>query len=176
MPGSAAWTATPASASVRALADAELAPVIVEIHEASRGTYGRPRSVGHLRRRRYCVNHKRVARLMCQAGLAGVSNRKRWRRGRDRLGSSAPDLLERDFSATEPNQRWVADITEFSTDEGRLYLVGVLDLCVRRVVGLGHGATPQRRAGRRRLGDGHRPPTTTSRGDPSRTPRTVIAT
>jgi putative transposase len=137
-----AWRDRPASA--REIADGELLEVIGEIHERSRGTYGRPRITGQLRRRGYCVNHKRVGRLMRQADLAGLSNRKRWRRGRDKVGAPAPDLLERDFSAQAPNQRWVADITEFATDEGRLYLAGVLDLYARRVVGWAMG--PRRNA------------------------------
>jgi transposase InsO family protein len=99
---------------------------------------------GQLHRRGYCVNHKRVGRLMRRAGLAGLSNRRRWRRGQDRPGAPAPDLLERDFSAELPNQRWVADLTEFDTDDGRLHLAGVLDLCARRVVGWAMG--PRRNA------------------------------
>ena len=137
-----AWRNRPASA--RETADGELVAVITEIHQRSHGTYGRPRITGQLHRRGYCVNHKRVDRLMRQAGLAGLSNRRRWRRGQDRPGAPAPDLLERDFSAEHPNQRWVADLTEFDTDDGRLYLAGVLDLCARRVVGWAMG--PRRNA------------------------------
>ena len=137
-----AWRNRPASA--RETADGELVAVITEIHQRSHGTYGRPRITGQLHRRGYCVNHKRVGRLMRQAGLAGLSNRRRWRRGQDRPGAPAPDLLERDFSAEHPNQRWVADLTEFDTDDGRLYLAGVLDLCARRVVGWAMG--PRRNA------------------------------
>ena len=51
------------------------------------------------------------------------------------MPAPAPDLLERDFTAIAPNQRWVADITEFDTGNGRLYLAAVLDLYARRIVG-----------------------------------------
>lgn len=51
-----------------------------------------------------------------------------------------PDLLQRDFRAAKPNQRWVADIAEFPTDEGTLYLAGVRDLCDRSLVGWAAGA------------------------------------
>lgn len=134
------WRSRPPATRPRVIADAELLAVIGEIHIASKGTYGRPRVCGQLRRRGRCVNHKRVARLMRQAGMHGLSNRRKWRRGQDRPGAPAPDLLERDFTATAPNQRWVADITEFATDEGRLYVAGVLDLYARRCVGwaMGH--------------------------------------
>jgi transposase InsO family protein len=129
-----AWRERPASP--RELADAELLEVIVEIHDRSRGTYGAPRVHGQLRRRGHCVNHKRVARLMRTYGIVGVSNRRRWRRGHGRaIEAPAPDLLRRDFTATAPDQRWVADITEFATGNGRLYLAGIMDLYSRRIVG-----------------------------------------
>ena len=62
---------------------------------------------------------------------------KKWRRGR--LDASAPDLLQRDFSAGRPNERWVADITEFMTGEGKLFLAGVKDLYGRGLVGWSMG-------------------------------------
>jgi putative transposase len=128
-----AWRQRPPSA--RAVADAALLEVIGDIHTRSRGTYGAPRVAGQLRHRGYCVNHKRVARLMAANGLVGVSNRRRWRRGASGRFAPAPDLIGRDFTATAPDQRWVADITEFTTSEGRLYLAGIMDLYSRRIVG-----------------------------------------
>ena len=129
-----AWASRPPSA--RATANAAVLAEICEIHQLSRGTYGRPRICGQLRRRGLRVNHKRVAALMRHAGIVGVSNRRRWRAsGPNRVPAPAPDLLERDFTATAPNQRWVADITEFDTGAGRLYLAAVLDLYARRIVG-----------------------------------------
>lgn len=129
-----AWKTRPPSS--RQVANDELLVEIRDIHETSRGTYGRPRVCGQLRRRGHQVNHKRVAALMREAGISGVSNRRKWRStGPNRVPAPAPDLLERDFSASRPNERWVADITEFNTGEGRLYLAAVLDLYARRVVG-----------------------------------------
>jgi putative transposase len=121
--------------SARDQANEALLSEIVEIHQASRGTYGRPRVCGQLRRRGQGVNHKRVGRLMARAGLVGVSNRRRWRRGRHRPDAPAPDLVQRQFTADAPNRRWLADICEFPTDEGPLYLAALLDLCPRRIVG-----------------------------------------
>lgn len=129
-----AWKTRPPSA--RQVANDELLVEIRDIHETSRGTYGRPRVCGQLRRRGHRVNHKRVAALMREAGISGVSNRRKWRStGPNRVPAPAPDLLERDFSASGPNERWVADITEFNTGDGRLYLAAVLDLYARRIVG-----------------------------------------
>lgn len=70
--------------------------------------------------------------------LVGVNPRRKWRRRRPEI-APAPDVLQRDFKAERPNQRWVADITEFATDEGTLYLAGVRDLCHRGLVGWATG-------------------------------------
>jgi transposase InsO family protein len=121
--------------SARALANEAVLVEIVDIHTRSRGTYGAPRIEGQLRRRGFCVNHKRVAALMARNGLAGVTNRRKRRRGDDAKVALAPDLIERDFTASGPDQRWVADITEFDCSDGRLYLAGIMDLYSRRIVG-----------------------------------------
>ena len=127
-----AWRGRPQSA--RAVADAELLGRIATVHAESRRTYGAPRVHGQLARRGVQVSCKRVARLMRTNGLVGVNPRRKWRRGRPDI-APAPDLLQRDFRAERQNQRWVADITEFATNEGKLYVAGVRDLCHRGLVG-----------------------------------------
>ena len=87
---------------------------IREIHQRSRRTYGAPRIHGQLCRLGTRVGRKRVARLMAQEDLVGVHTRKKWRRGPLDV-APAGDLLKRNFSHSRPNERWVADITEFST-------------------------------------------------------------
>jgi transposase InsO family protein len=109
------------------LADVDLAAEIVEIHEASRRTYGAPRVAGQLHNRGRHHSRKRVARIMAECGLVGVHGRKKWRRGK-RDTAPAGDLLQRDFTAERSNQRWVADITEFRCRDGKLYLAGIKDL------------------------------------------------
>lgn len=132
-----AWRQRPASP--RALADAELLESIRRVHTDSRGTYGSPRVHGVLCRRGQRVGRKRVARLMRHDGLVGAHHpNKRGRRGRPDV-APAPDRLERHFRADRPNQRWVADITEFVTGEGKLHLAGVRDLCHRGLVGWATG-------------------------------------
>ena len=86
------------------------------------------------------VGRKPIARLMRRGRPVGSQPRRKWRRGGPHL-APAPDLLERDFRAAKPNERWVADIGEFPTDEGTLYLAGVLDLCDRSLVGWSTGLT-----------------------------------
>ena len=134
-----AWLKRPPSP--RALADRALVVEIEQIHRDSRCTYGAPRVHGQLARRGIRVGCKRVARLMRRERLVGVNPRRKWRRGRPDI-APAPDLLQRNFTAARPNQRWVADITEFPTDEGTLYLAGVRDLCHRGLVGWATGAHP----------------------------------
>jgi transposase InsO family protein len=134
-----AWRKRPLSA--RELADRELLVLIERIHVESRCTYGAPRVQGQLARHGHRVGRKRVARLMRGHRLVGVHARRKWRRGRPDIAPAA-DLLNRDFTASKPNQRWVADITEFPTDERTLYLAGVRDLCDRSLVGWVVGAHP----------------------------------
>jgi len=129
-----AWAVRPASA--RATGDAALMAQIRVIHTRSRGTYGERRVHAELAALGVHVGRKRVARLMRAVGLAGVSRRKGTRPTiRDRDARPAPDLVDRDFTATGPDRLWVADITYIPTWAGFLYLAVVLDAWSRRVVG-----------------------------------------
>jgi putative transposase len=123
--------------SDRALYDAFLLDKIKTIHGASGGTYGSPRVHAELRLEYGIrVGEKRVERLMRAAGLQGIPvPRKACTTVRVAGVRCAPDLVERDFQATEPNRLWCADITYLSTWEGRLYLASVLDCFSRTIVG-----------------------------------------
>jgi putative transposase len=121
--------------SERAKADAELLRRILAIHEESRGTYGVPRVHAVLTADGVSVGKKRVARLMKAAGLEGISRRKKYKSTRNKDAAPSPDLVEREFRATAPNQLWVADITYVPTWAGFLYLAVVLDVFSRRIVG-----------------------------------------
>jgi putative transposase len=122
--------------SKRALANAKLLEKIREIHEWSDGTYGSPRIHEELKDRGIEVSLNRVARLMREAGLEGVSRRRGTKTTRrDRAARPAPDLVERNFTATGPDQLWVADITYVPTWAGFLFLAVVVDAWSRKVVG-----------------------------------------
>jgi len=128
-----AWRVRPASA--RARANDALEVEIRAIHAESKQRYGSRKVHAKLRRQRQ-VNHKRVARLMRKNGLKS----KRVKRHKFTTNSKhglpvAPNLLNREFTADEPNTKWVSDITFVPTREGWLYLAVVLDLFARRVVG-----------------------------------------
>jgi putative transposase len=123
--------------SERAASDLVLAAKIAAIHAESDGTYGTPRVHAELRAHGILVSRRRVARLMAEQGLEGVSRRKRRRStttASDR--PAAPDLVERRFhAATGPDQVWFADITYVPTWEGWLYVALVVDAWSRRIVG-----------------------------------------
>ncbi len=81
-------------------------------------------------------SRKRVARLMCEAGLCAKGKRRRVvTTRRDASHPVAPNLLQREFTATEPNQKWVTDMTYILTAQGWLYLAVILDVYSRAVVG-----------------------------------------
>jgi len=128
------------SRSARAQADERLLSQIQDIHQRSRGTYGVPRVHAELRARGIRCARKRVARLMGRAGLEGV-HRRRYRSTtrQDPSATTAPDLVKRNFTASGPDQLWVADMTYVTTGEGWLYLATVLDAWSRRVVGWAMG-------------------------------------
>jgi putative transposase len=121
--------------SRRAETDAVLIAAIRAAHTASRGTYGAPRVHAELAAKGIRVGCKRVARLMTQAGLAGVCRRRFVVTTVKSDSRQAPDLVERNFSAAGPDRLWVADITYVPTWAGFLYLAVVLDAFSRRIVG-----------------------------------------
>ncbi len=128
------WRSRPPSA--RAEANRCLMEDIQRVFIAHKGRSGAPRITVQLRTEGQCVAKKRVARLMQSDGLRAKAARKyKATTNSNHNLPVAPNLLEQDFTATAPNQKWVSDITYIATDEGWLYLAVVLDLYARRVVG-----------------------------------------
>jgi putative transposase len=125
------------SASERKQANEKLLMAIRREHEASRQTYGSPRIHAALQRQGFEAGRNRVARLMRESGLVGRSSQRKRPRTTQRAEGAlaAPNLLAQDFSASRPNQVWLADITYIETLEGWLYLAAVLDLYARPIVG-----------------------------------------
>jgi len=121
----------------RELEDVWITEKIKEIHRDNRGVYGAPRIHAELRMvHGISVGKKRAARLMRQAEISGLVKK---RRGNTTIRVPgvrvADDLLVRDFTATEPNTKWVADITYLKSWQGWFYLAAVQDLYSRRIVG-----------------------------------------
>ena len=122
--------------SARERRDGQLRERITAIWRANREVYGRPRIHAELQAENERVGHKRVARLMKQAGIEGASRRRGPRTTtRGAATRPAPDLVERNFTAAGADQLWVADITYVPTWAGFLYVAVVLDAWSRRVVG-----------------------------------------
>jgi len=123
--------------SARKTADEQLKVRIGEIHAASFGIYGAPRVHAELADTYGIhVGRKRVARLMRELGIQGVSRRgKRKAKKSASEMPAAPDLVKRDFTAERPDELWVADITYIPTWEGWLFLAAVVDVCTKRCCG-----------------------------------------
>ncbi len=127
------WESRGPSASAKRRS--QLGVKVQAIHKKSRGTYGSPRVHRELRNQGEVVSEKSVAKAMRTEGIAG-KRRRRFKVTTDSKNTKriAPNLLERDFSATAPNQVWVTDVTAIATHDGWTFLAAILDLFSRRVV------------------------------------------
>ena len=135
-----AWSKRPPSRHARS--DAQLAEQVKTVFQANRRVYGSPRVHAELQDQGIKCARKRVARLMREQELFAQRPRHRTITTKSEPGAQvAPNLLQRDFSAEQPNTRWVADTTYIWTAEGWLYLAVVLDLFSRMVVGWSMAAT-----------------------------------
>jgi putative transposase len=133
-----AWRRREAAPGPRRQADQLYCGAIMRIYTRTRETYGAPRLTGRLRiEDGIRIGQKRTARLMRELGIKGVSYGKRHPRTTisDAKAAPAPDRLERDFSASGPDQKWCADITYVETREGYLFLAVVTDVYSRKIVG-----------------------------------------
>ena len=95
---------------------------IVAIYHENKGRYGYRRITAELHNRNIPLNHKTVQRLRKELGLVCRVRMKKYRSYRGEVGKIAPNLLNRDFHAEKPNQKWVTDVTEFSLFGEKLYL------------------------------------------------------
>jgi putative transposase len=140
------WRSRPLSQHARS--DAELAHQIQAAYQANRGRYGSPRLHVEMQEQGIRCSRKRLARLMQELGLSARRAHHRTRTTRsDPSARVAPNLLNRDFTASRPNEKWTGDITAIWTYEGWLYFAVVLDLFSRRVVGWAMAARKARDPG-----------------------------
>ncbi|SVH89695.1 IS150 ORF2 [Shigella flexneri] len=107
---------------------------IGEIYHENRGRYGYRRVTLSLHREGKQINHKAVQRLMGTLSLKAAIKVKRYRSYRGEVGQTAPNVLQRDFKATRPNEKWVTDVTEFAVNGRKLYLSPVIDLFNNEVI------------------------------------------
>jgi transposase InsO family protein len=116
------------------LAIGDLKAKIREIFNRHKGRYGYRRVTAELRQQGLVVNHKTVQKLMVEMQLKSLVRPKRYKAYDGAASETAPDRLERDFTADEPNQKWVTDVTEFKVNNQKLYLSPVMDLYNREIV------------------------------------------
>ena len=129
-----AWKKRPESQHSRE--DGDLTQAIEQAYLASRACYGSPRIYAELRSQGHSCSRKRVARLMRARGLCARIKHSRPRTTQQEpTHQKAANVLNQQFEATAPNQKWVTDVTAIWTQEGWLYLAGVLDLFSRSLVG-----------------------------------------
>lgn len=123
--------------SKRQLKRDELIAAICQAHEDSRKVYGSPRIHQVLKQSGRTVSRNTVAKLMKQQGIKAKTHKRFRVRSTDSNHDHpiAPNLLNRNFTVEKLNQVWLTDITYIPTDEGFLYLAGVMDLCSRRIIG-----------------------------------------
>ncbi len=107
---------------------------ITGIYHENKGRYGYRRITADLRNRGFGLNHKTVQRLMKKLGLVCRVRMKKYHSYKGEVGKIVPNLLERNFEAKKPNQKWVTDVTEFHLFGQKLYLSPILDLCSRDIV------------------------------------------
>lgn len=124
------------SPSAQAVANDALLDDIVDLHEDSDGVWGAPTITNELNMKGIQCSVNRVARLMKAHGVQGIPQKRQWKKkDSTQRPSDVVNHLERDFSATEPHQKWVTDITYIRTSEGFLYLCVVKDLFQGDIVG-----------------------------------------
>lgn len=114
--------------------DKALLAQIAQLYHEHKGRYGYRRITTSLRLSGVSINHKRVQRLMGELGLKSKVRPKRYTSYKGDVGQIAPDLIQREFTADKPNQKWVTDVTEFKVGEQKVYLSPVIDLFNQEVV------------------------------------------
>lgn len=122
--------------------DAALKVRITAIYHEHKGLYGYRRITDVLHNEDERVNHKKVQRIMQELGLKSVVRMKKYRSYKGNVGKIAPNILERNFIASKPNEKWVTDITEFKLFGEKLYLSPMLDLFNGEVIAYSVNSRP----------------------------------
>ena len=108
--------------------------LIQSIYHKHKGRYGYRRITDELKNKGIIINHKTVLRLMKLLGLKSIIRLKKYKSYKGEQGKIAPNILERNFKATAPNQKWATDITEFNVSGKKLYLSPIIDLFNQEII------------------------------------------
>ncbi|ROH98374.1 IS3 family transposase [Chryseobacterium sp. G0240] len=106
----------------------EVKTLIKQIYQRHKGRFGYRRITLIMKQQGIVINHKTVLRLMKTLGLKSIIRVKKYRSYRGEQGKIAPNILERNFNTSHPNQKWATDITEFNVSGNKLYLSPIIDL------------------------------------------------
>lgn len=117
-----------------AIRNEELLLVIKKIFVENKGRYGVRRVYMELKNRGYNVNHKRVQRLMHDAGLFGKRPKEKYHSYKGEVGKVADNVINRDFSTTLPLQKWTTDVSQFNFSWGKCYLSPILDMNTNEII------------------------------------------
>ena len=107
---------------------------LTELFHEHQGRYGYRRITDELHNQNFAINHKTVQRLMKELGLVCRVRMKKYRSYKGEVGKVAENLLDRNFHAEKPNQKWTTDVTEFRLFGQKLYLSPIMDLCSGDIV------------------------------------------
>ena len=108
--------------------------LIKSIYQKHKGRYGYRRITDELQNKGIIINHKTVLRLMNLLGIKSVIRVKKYKSYKGENGKIAPNILERNFKAEAPNQKWATDITEFNVSGNKLYLSPIIDLFNQEII------------------------------------------
>ena len=115
---------------------------IKNIFYEHRGRYGYRRITAEMRNRRYGINHKTVQKLMTSMSLKCQIRKVRYRSYKGDIGKIAPNVINRDFSADTPNQKWATDVTQINIGNTKLYLSPLLDMFNGEIISYNISKTP----------------------------------
>ena len=115
---------------------------IIDIFHEHKGRYGYRRMTQEMRNRKYIINHKTVQRIMTEMGLKSRIREVRYRSYKGEVGKIAPNIIARDFAATEPNRKWATDVTQINIGSAKLYLSPILDMFNGEIISYNISASP----------------------------------
>ncbi len=118
---------------------------ISDIYSENKGRYGYRRITSALRNNGNLINHKTVQRLMGEMGLKAKKTRQKYRSYKGDIGKVAPNILNRDFTASLPNQKWGTDVTEVKIKDNKLYLSPILDMFNGEIISYSISKSPNLR-------------------------------
>jgi transposase InsO family protein len=112
----------------------EVKELIKSIYHKHKGRYGYRRITDELNNKVIIINHKTVLRLMKMLGLKSIIRVKKYKSYKGENGKIAPNILQRNFKAEAPNQKWATDVTEFNVSGNKLYLSPIIDLFNQEII------------------------------------------